>query len=115
MMTAMISISFFIVRAVWSVRESALLQQKWVKITPHIVDTLLLACAIYLASFWPLSTVWIWAKVVALVAYIGVGTFAIKRGKTPKTRGIFALVSVAIFVYIVGVAMSHNVLSWLAL
>ncbi|MDN3648685.1 SirB2 family protein [Reinekea marina] len=115
MLSAMISISFFIVRAFWSVRESPLLQQKWVKISPHIIDTVLLVCALYLASFWPLSTGWIWVKVVALVAYIIVGTFAIKRGKTPKSRGLFAIAAILIFGYIVGVAVTQNPSAWLAL
>jgi uncharacterized membrane protein SirB2 len=57
---------------------------------------------------------WILAKIVALILYIGVGTIAIKRGKTPATRGAAALVAIAIFVYIVGVAIRHNPMSWLA-
>lgn len=57
---------------------------------------------------------WILVKIIALIAYIGVGTIAIKRGKTAKTRAIAAIIAVAIFVYIVGVAMTKSALSWWA-
>jgi uncharacterized membrane protein SirB2 len=57
---------------------------------------------------------WILAKIIALVLYIGVGTVAIKRGKTPQTRGIASLLAIAIFAYIVGVAIRHDPMSWLA-
>lgn len=112
--TAVLSILFFIVRAYWSVSGSALLQHRVVKIVPHIVDTILLVCGIILASMIGASQPWILAKVIALVFYIGVGTFAIKRGKTPRSRAIAALIAVAIFAYIIGVALRHSPMSWLA-
>jgi uncharacterized membrane protein SirB2 len=114
MLAAVLSLCFFMVRAYWSVRESSLLKAKWVKISPHIIDTVLLVCAIYLALQWPLNSPWIWAKVIALVAYIGFGTMAIKRGRSATIRAGFALLSILIFVYIVGVAVSHHPLSWIA-
>ena len=112
--SAVLSILFFIVRAYWSVSGSALLQHRVVKIVPHIVDTILLVCGIILASMIGASQPWILAKVIALVFYIGVGTFAIKRGKTPRSRAIAALIAVAIFAYIIGVALRHSPMSWLA-
>ena len=112
--SAVLSILFFIVRAYWSVSGSALLQHRVVKILPHIIDTILLVCGIILASMIGASQPWILAKVVALVFYIGVGNYAIKRGKTPRSRAIAALIAVAIFAYIVGVALRHSPMSWLA-
>lgn len=112
--SAVLSILFFIVRAYWSVSGSALLQHRVVKILPHIIDTILLVCGIILASMIGASQPWILAKVIALVFYIGVGSFAIKRGKTPRSRAIAALIAVAIFAYIIGVALRHSPMSWLA-
>lgn len=111
---AVLSILFFIVRAYWSVSGSALLQRRVVKILPHVIDTVLLVCGVILAAMIGPEQPWILAKIIALIAYIGVGTIAIKRGKTPRTRGYAAIVAVAIFFYIVGVALAHNPLSWLA-
>lgn len=112
--SAVLSILFFVVRAWWSVRESPLLQTRVVKIAPHIVDTVLLVCGVLLAAMIGPAQPWILAKIIALVFYIGVGTVAIKRGKTPASRAVAAVFAVVIFVYIVGVAIRHNPMSWLA-
>jgi uncharacterized membrane protein SirB2 len=114
MTAAGLSIIFFIIRAYWSVSGSSLLQGRFVKIAPHIIDTVLLVCGVILAAMIGPEQPWILAKIVALILYIGVGTIAIKRGKTPQSRGVAALVAIAIFFYIVGVAIKHNPMSWLA-
>ncbi len=111
---ATLSILFFVIRAFWSVNGSALLQRRVVKIVPHIVDTVLLACGITLSIMLGAAGMqpWVLTKIVLVVVYIGVGTIAIKRGKTAKTRGIAALIAIAIFAYIVGVALNKSPASW---
>lgn len=111
---AALSIIFFVLRSYWSINGSALLQRRVVKILPHIIDTVLLVCGVVLAAMIGPNQPWILAKVVALIIYIGVGTIAIKRGRTPRSRGFAAIVAVAIFFYIVGVALAHNPMSWFA-
>ncbi|WP_461481216.1 SirB2 family protein [Porticoccus sp.] len=108
---ALISIALFVLRATWSVVESPKLQQKWAKIAPHVIDTLLLACAIYLmiaSGQYPFAQGWLTAKLLALFVYIGVGTFAIKRGKTAGSRMLFSLLAIATFCYIFAVAITHS-------
>lgn len=108
---ALVSISFFMVRAIWSIFESPLLQKTWVKILPHIVDTLLLASALYLVVVggqYPFQQHWLTAKLLALIAYILLGTMAIKRGKTPLQRGVFALLAIAVFGYMLAVAFYRS-------
>lgn len=112
--SAVLSILFFVIRAYWSVSGSALLHTRVVRILPHVIDTILLVFGVILAAMIGPSQPWILAKIVALVLYIGVGTIAIKRGKTPRSRAIAAVIAVAIFMYIVGVAINHNPMSWLA-
>lgn len=111
--SAVLSILFFVVRAYWSVSGSGWLQARFVKIAPHVIDTILLVCGIWLATVIGLHD-WIIAKIIALVFYIGVGTIAIKRGRSPQMRALAAIVAVLIFFYIVGVALRHHPLSWLA-
>lgn len=111
---AALSLLFFIVRAYWSVIESPTLRKKVVRIAPHMIDTILLVCGLAMAYTIGFNQGWIWAKLVALVLYIGVGTVAIKRGKTPGSRAIAAVIAIAVFVYIVGVALQRNAWSWLA-
>lgn len=109
-----LSILFFIVRAYWSVSENALLQKKAVKIIPHVIDTVLLTCAILLSILLGSAAAqpWVLTKIVLLIAYIGVGTIAIRRGRTPRSRAVAAVIAVAIFAYIVGVAIRHHPASW---
>lgn len=114
---ATLSILFFMLRAWWSVRQAPLLQQRWVKVVPHLVDTALLALGVTLMvmlSLWPHQHPWLAAKLLALLAYIGLGTVAIKRGRTPAMRGAAALAAVAAFLYMLGAAIRHSPLSWLA-
>jgi len=97
----------FSVRSFWMLQASAMLQQKWVKIAPHIIDTFLLVSAIGMAvqiGF----TQWIAAKIIGLIAYIVLGTIALKRGKTRQTRIAAMLGAYAVFFYIAGVAATKN-------
>ncbi|MGC3872273.1 SirB2 family protein [Halomonas sp. GXIMD04776] len=115
MLAAGLSLALFVLRAWWSVRRSPQLGQRWVRILPHVIDTLLLTAGVtlmILLEAWPTRQPWLAAKLVGLVAYIGVGTIAIKRGRTPAIRGVAALVAIVIFAYIVGAAITHDPLSW---
>lgn len=117
MTAAGLSIVFFVVRAWWSVRESPLLHRRWVRVAPHIIDTALLALGVALMvmlRFWPHQHPWLAAKLIGLVLYIVLGTVAIKRGRTPAQRGLGAAAAVLVFAYIVGAAIRHDPLSWLA-
>lgn len=108
---AVLSGAFFLLRGIWMLSGSTLLQRRWVRIAPHIIDTLLLASAVVLAvwsSQYPLQQPWLTAKVIALVAYIGLGTVALKRGSTPQVRGIAFVAALACFGYILAVAVTKN-------
>jgi len=111
---AVLSILFFTVRAYWSVTGSPRLQGRFVRIAPHVIDTVLLVCGVILASMIGAEQPWILAKIVGIVVYILVGTIAIKRGKTPAMRAAAALIAILVFFYIVGIAIRHNPLSWFA-
>lgn len=117
MTAAALSITLFVLRAWWSVRESPRRHARWVKVLPHLIDTVLLGLGVtlmLLLSVWPWQLPWLGAKLLALLAYIGIGTVAIKRGKTPRARAIAAVMAVAMFAYMVGAAVRHTPLSWLA-
>lgn len=92
-------------------RDSPLMQQRWVKIVPHLVDSLLFASAITLAwqlGISPLEHPWLASKIGALLLYIGIGTIALKRGKTKRIRLIAWLTAQVVFLYIVSVAVTHD-------
>lgn len=116
MLCAMISIIGFITRSIWAFRESPLLQKKWVKIAPHIVDTLLLASAIGLVVVtqqYPFVSGFVTAKLLALAAYIVLGVFTLKKAKTHQQRVVFFGLALLTFVYIVLVARTRDALFFL--
>ncbi|MCV2886662.1 SirB2 family protein [Aestuariibacter sp. AA17] len=86
-----LSILFFIVRFFWSLRQSPMMEKKWVKITPHIVDTVLLASAIglcFILSQYPFVNPWLTDKVIGVVLYIVVGLYALKLARTTMTKWV---------------------------
>jgi len=109
--TVLISISFFIVRFFWMVSGSKLLTIKPVKILPHINDTVLLISAIVLAvkiEQYPFVDHWLTVKVVALLAYIVIGTVALKRGKTKNARIAAGFIAIFIFIFMMSVAGTRD-------
>ena len=110
---AVISGSFFLLRGIWMLLDSSTLQRRWVKVVPHAVDTLLLTTALVMV-FWsgqyPFVQAWLTAKVVALIVYIGLGTMALKRGRTKTGRVSALLAALAVFAYIVAVALTRQVM-----
>ena len=113
---AVLSISLFALRGAWMLRTPERLQQRWVRIVPHVIDTVLLASALWLA--WQIGTDgtrgWLWAKVVALLVYIVLGTIALKRGRTRGVRIVAFVTALATFGYIVSVAIAKSPLGFLA-
>jgi uncharacterized membrane protein SirB2 len=92
-------------------RDSPLLLQKWVRIVPHINDTVLLLSAIILAvqiNQAPLVQGWLTAKVLGLLVYIGLGMVALRFGKTKPVKALAFLSAIVVFVYIVLVALTKN-------
>lgn len=110
--TVVMSLTLFLLRGAWRMIDSPMMNKKWVKIVPHINDTALIAAAIgmlVVGSLNPLENEWLLAKIIALLAYITLGTFAIKRGKTPLQRNLAFVGSLTVFGYIVAVAMTKQV------
>jgi uncharacterized membrane protein SirB2 len=111
MASAAASFSLFLLRGLWMLGQSPRLRALWVRILPHLIDTLLLASAIALAVMsrqYPVEQHWLTAKVVALLLYIGLGMVALKRGRTRTIRTLAWLAALGVFVYIVSVAVSRN-------
>jgi len=103
--------SMFLLRGIWKMRDSAMLQQRWVKILPHVIDTVLLTSALTLAWWsgqYPFQQNWLTAKLLALLLYIALGTLALKRGKTPAIRLAAFVAAVLVFIYIISVALSRQ-------
>ena len=108
----------FFIRGIWMMRDSKCLNLPLVRIAPHIIDTFLLVSAIILVvqmRISPLEHSWLMAKIIALLMYIGIGTVALKRGRSKQVRVFAWLLGLATFMYIVSVAFTKSVLGWLVL
>ena len=114
MSTAFISISLFLIRGFWVFRNSSMMSVKWVKIVPHVNDTVLLITATILAistQQYPFVDTWLTAKFTALIVYILLGMFALKRAKEIKNKALFFILALLTFGYIVSVALTRSA-SW---
>ena len=110
------TISGFLLRGYWMLTGSEKLQHRATRIVPHVVDTVFLLSGI--AMVWmlhldPFTQPWLIAKFTGLIAYIVLGTIAIKRGKTLQVRMIALVGAVSVFAYIAGVALTKSPFSWL--
>jgi len=117
MITAIATISGFILRGYWMMQRSDKLQLKIVRIAPHIIDTLFLLSGfalLWVLQLNALSQPWLLAKFTGLIGYIILGAFALKRGSTMQIRVIAFTAALALFAYIIGVAVSKSPASWLA-
>ncbi|HEU0219664.1 MAG TPA: SirB2 family protein [Gallionella sp.] len=108
---AVLSFTLFFLRGIWSFNSSPIMRQRWIKVVPHVVDTLLLVSALTLAFTihqYPFVDAWLTAKVFGLLLYIGLGFIAMKYGKSKTIRVSAWLAAQAVFAYIVLVAINHN-------
>ena len=113
MALALLSVTGFVLRAGWRFTAPDLLKQKWVKISPHIIDTCLLVLGVWLALSLAegVGQAWLIAKLVGLLAYIGFGVLCMRgTGPLAIVGLVGALLSVA---YIFAVAFSRTPLPFL--
>jgi uncharacterized membrane protein SirB2 len=82
-----------------------------VKLLSYTIDTALLTAALMLFTILPhamFSNGWLTTKLVLLVVYIGLGTFALKRGRTRRTRAITYVAALCVFGFIISIARAHH-------
>jgi uncharacterized membrane protein SirB2 len=104
------SFTLFFLRGIWLLSASPIMQQRWVKIVPHSVDTVLLVSAVGLAwqlELSPFDTPWLAAKIIALLVYIGLGLLAFRFARTRGLRLTAWLSALLTFAYIVAAALTH--------
>ena len=104
----------FALRGIWMMQGSPMLARRWVRVGPHVVDTVLLASAIALVIMmtdqYSLVHGWLAAKIFGLVAYIVLGSIALKYGRSSAIRISGFCGALLVFAYIVAVAITKSVL-----
>lgn len=96
-------------------------REHWAMMAPlrylsYSVDSVLLTAALMLVTILPHAVYangWLAAKLVLLVVYVVLGSFALKRGRTPRARRISYALALATFAFMLTVARAHHPLGWL--
>jgi uncharacterized membrane protein SirB2 len=114
---AVLTITIFTLRGLAMLAGSPLTQHPAARWTSVAVDTVLLTTALMLTTIihqYPFTTGWLTVKVTLLVLYIVLGSIALGRGRTRRTRVVAFLAALATVASLVSVARSHQPLGFLA-
>lgn len=106
-----ISISLFVMRGYWRWHDTQHLRARWVRVVPHVNDTLLLATGVVLAVAthqYPGVQSWLTAKLIGLLVYIGLGLMAFRFARSRPVQLGAGLAAIAVFAYIVAVAVTRR-------
>ena len=92
---AFLTVSGIIMRTGWSYVSPDLLQDKWVRMSPHIIDTTLLILGVFLALQLSGGVLqeWLIAKMVGLLAYIDFGVLTLRGQGKMKQLGLVGALS----------------------
>jgi uncharacterized membrane protein SirB2 len=108
---AIATIALFVLRGGLMLSDSPWQRNVVLRYLPHAVDTVLLTTALMLTSVvhqYPFAAGWLTAKVVLLVAYIVLGSIALKRGRTRAIRTTAFVAALATVAFLVTVARAHH-------
>ena len=106
-LTVVISISLFILRYWWQYRSSPMSSKRWVRIVPHVNDTVLLGSGVALVlitHFYPFTPqgAWLTEKLFGVIIYIVLGFIALGRHR-PRSQqtGFIAFLLGLVVLYII--------------
>jgi uncharacterized membrane protein SirB2 len=112
-----LSIGGFFARGIGGLMSASWVRGRVAKTLPHVVDTVLLGSALWLAWMLRLSpgnAPWLVAKIVGLLVYIGLGMLALRPGRPLPVRALAWVGALLVFGWIVSVALTKSPLGALA-
>lgn len=110
-----LSVALFIARGVGvALLQAWPMQASWRYLSVAIDVPLLLAGASLwiLLGYHPLQQTWLGVKLVLLVVYIVLGSFALKRGRTRGQRLAFFIAALAVVLSMAGIALTRSPAFW---
>ena len=114
---ALLSGTLFALRGAFALAGARWPQALPVKWLSYAIDTCLLTAAMMLLSILPwamFANGWLLAKLTLVVVYVVLGVFAMRGGRTQRTRAICYVAALLVFACIYGIARAHHPLGWLA-
>ena len=108
---ALLSGSLFAVRGAFLLGGARWPQALPVKWLSYAVDTALLTAALMLLTILPwamFANGWLLLKVTLVVVYVVLGVFALRRGRTRRTRALCYVAALLVFGSIYSIARAHH-------
>ncbi len=109
--------SVFALRGLLMLAGSRFANHAALRYLSYAIDSTLLTAALMLVAIlhqYPFVQAWLTVKVLLLVVYIALGVFALRRGRTRAHRAGFFVAALAVFAFIIGVAIAHDPRGWFA-
>ncbi len=103
--------SLFLLRGLGAVAGARWPGHAGLRVASVAIDTLLFAAG---ATLWfllqlnPLRDHWLGAKLILLMAYVVLGSFALKRARSAGARVLFLTAALAVFATMIGIAIAHH-------
>lgn len=110
--------TLFALRGALRLAGSPLAQHALARWASYTIDTALLTAALMLLGIvhqYPFANGWLTTKVLLLIVYVVLGTFALKRARSRRAAALAFVAALAVFAAIVGAAVLHDARSWFAL
>jgi len=85
--------------------------RRWPRAASVLIDTVLLGCGVALWAMLglnPLHDTWLGAKLVLLLAYIVLGSFALRRAPTRRAKAAFYVAALLCVAFMVSIAWAHH-------
>lgn len=110
-----LSLSLFTARGLGALWRQDWVMRRGVRLTSVAIDSLLLSAGV---SLWtlllhnPLHEAWLATKLALLVIYVVLGSFALKRARSPAARLAFLLAALLCAAMMIAIARTRNPLGW---
>lgn len=82
-----------------------------VRLASYSIDTVLLTAALMLVTMLPgavFANGWLTTKLVLLVVYVVLGSFALKRARTLRARQLYFVAASATYLFMFSIARAHD-------
>lgn len=104
----LLSATGFVLRGWGRLHHASWMSQPWVRVWPHVVDSVLLLSAVALAVWsgqYPGQQAWLSAKVLGLLLYIALGRWALRGAQRRSSQMLALLLALSVLAYMASVAV----------
>ncbi len=109
--TVVVTGSLFLLRYVWMLQGRLEQRGAWVRTLPHYNDTLLFLSGLAMASIigqLPMQAPWLTTKLFVLLAYIVLGSLALRRGRIRWVMTTAGIAAFGCYLYIIAIALTRD-------